>query len=711
MLNSSEKVLTFNSRIFDRNQVKHRLELELKEHPDVERVYIGGYYFGDAMIKDLIDVLMKFPKIQAIDLSANKIGDDGAKYISEVLKKNTSVEVVGLANNKIGGDGAKCLSDLLVENQTIAEVDLRNNIIGDDGAKYLSDLLVKNHTIAKVDLRNNIIGDDGVKCLSNGLETNKTVKTLILSGNHICNNGAKYISEVLKKNTIIEWMDLSANEIGDDGVKYLSEGLKINKTLQILMLNGNIIGDDGVKCLSNGLETNKTVKTLILSGNKIGDTGVERLSEMLKNNTAIKWVDLSYNQIGDVGAKCLSDLLKVNKTIKELTLSWNKIGDIGVKHMLEALKSNACIKNLFLRGNVVSRKGAKYILDWLKRSSSKTHLWDWSTFYFQDPNGWSSGKSDNVARYIGAKIDKIIIAQQDDYSDKFQYPTTLMHLSQIGGNQVIPEDVLFHTSKFLGGDFKKGKISEQKAYDYTKNILTEVDRLKSMKCIASILSALNNYQHQPVEKTLQMKKMAKDIKEKLAQIDNTYISRDTLTAIHMKLEILNNEFKSGSQVKDAQAILQGVQKSLEELWPALKKQEVKWIASAVKSILDKLEKYKGNGKASIAEATKKISAKFEQIKNIIGSKDDDISLGELKGIRTGLKYAFEDFDDLTKEFSDMTRQKDSDQIILFFEGEVLEMLNGVGKKIDEVESELNKRENTKNLKDFMMSREGGLGHF
>ena len=158
----------------------------------LERLYLGGNFFGPEEAPLLADIVRRAPRLQALLLNVGFLGDIGAAMLASALPESC-LEELGLASNGIGPDGAAHLFEAAAAHPTLTRLDLgysvstrvlgaSANSLGDIGAAQAARFLSGNPSLRHLSLRGCGITASGMALLADALQTNTHLHSLTLDG-------------------------------------------------------------------------------------------------------------------------------------------------------------------------------------------------------------------------------------------------------------------------------------------------------------------------------------------------------------------------------------------------------------------------------------------------------------------------------------------------------------------------------------------------
>ncbi len=164
----------------------------IQPHSAVERLYLGGNFFGPAEAPLLAEIVRHAPRLKALLLNVGFLGDTGAALLASALP-NSGLEELGLASNDIGPEGAAHLFEAAAVHPTLTHLDLgyavstrvlgaSANAIGDAGAVRAARCLAGNPQLVRLDLRGNRFSQQGRDLLAEAMEHNTRLQSLSLDG-------------------------------------------------------------------------------------------------------------------------------------------------------------------------------------------------------------------------------------------------------------------------------------------------------------------------------------------------------------------------------------------------------------------------------------------------------------------------------------------------------------------------------------------------
>ena len=158
----------------------------------VERLYLGGNFFGPEEAPLLAEIIHRAPNLKALLLNVGFLGDAGAALLASALPESR-LEELGLASNGIGPDGAALVFDAAAAHPTLTHLDLgysvstrvlgaSANALGDAGAAHAARFLAANPILRHLDLRGSGFTGEGTARLADALEHNTHLHSLPLDG-------------------------------------------------------------------------------------------------------------------------------------------------------------------------------------------------------------------------------------------------------------------------------------------------------------------------------------------------------------------------------------------------------------------------------------------------------------------------------------------------------------------------------------------------
>ncbi len=163
-----------------------------RHNQTIERLYLGGNFFGPDEAPLLADLVRHMPRLKALLLNVGFLGDTGAAQLASALPES-GLEELGLASNGIGPDGAACLFEAAASHPTLTHLHLgyavstrvlgaSPNIIGDAGAASAARCLAVNPGLIRLDLRGAKITAYGRELLADALTHNTHLHFLPIDG-------------------------------------------------------------------------------------------------------------------------------------------------------------------------------------------------------------------------------------------------------------------------------------------------------------------------------------------------------------------------------------------------------------------------------------------------------------------------------------------------------------------------------------------------
>ena len=158
----------------------------------VERLYLGGNFFGLEEAPLLAKIIRCAPRLKALLLNVGFLGDEGAALLASALL-HSKLEELGLASHGIGPDGAANLFEAAAAHPTLTHLDLgyavstralgaSANILGNDGAASAARCLARQSRLRRLNLRGTGITAHGLNLLADSLEQNTSLQFLFLDG-------------------------------------------------------------------------------------------------------------------------------------------------------------------------------------------------------------------------------------------------------------------------------------------------------------------------------------------------------------------------------------------------------------------------------------------------------------------------------------------------------------------------------------------------
>ncbi len=158
----------------------------------IERLYLGGNFFGPEEAPLLADIVRFTPRLKALLLNVSFLGDAGAALLAPALAESR-LEELGLASSGIRLDGAALLFQAAAAHPTLTHLDLgysvstrvlgaSANAHGDAVAVHAAHFLAGNPGLRHLDLRGGGFTGEGTQRLADALEHNTHLISLPLDG-------------------------------------------------------------------------------------------------------------------------------------------------------------------------------------------------------------------------------------------------------------------------------------------------------------------------------------------------------------------------------------------------------------------------------------------------------------------------------------------------------------------------------------------------
>jgi hypothetical protein len=153
---------------------------------DLVSVDIRWMKIGDAMAKELADLLRKCPRVTSLDVQDNFISCIGCMEIAKACASHAHIATLNLSGNRIADLGAAVVSSMLMANSSLTHLDLCGNRLERQATEGIGGGLRGNTTLQALLLDENFFGDEGANELGWALTYNSTLRTLSLRGNVCC---------------------------------------------------------------------------------------------------------------------------------------------------------------------------------------------------------------------------------------------------------------------------------------------------------------------------------------------------------------------------------------------------------------------------------------------------------------------------------------------------------------------------------------------
>jgi hypothetical protein len=297
-----------------------------------------------------------FSTLDKLNLS-NKNLDDAFldNFATQILKNHQEVEELYLSKNRISDRGLKTLIEVLPTTQRLAVLDLADNCISDDGIEALSYYLAASNVRYSINVCNNPITERGLHIIKAGSDLKSGSKiwfswNSLLKGNSRSEESSLSVSQLNLLNFFTKnctHLNLHKEKLDDVSLKNFSMGIEEAKFLTVLNLEKNMIGDKGLIALVQFfLPKANNLKALHLNSNDIGDEGITELSKYIESQySLLEFITLLDNPFGKKSFEMLRHLMQIKKRM-HISFSYSAFLKNIFDSPADANTSNAATVNM-----------------------------------------------------------------------------------------------------------------------------------------------------------------------------------------------------------------------------------------------------------------------------------------------------------------------------------------------------------------------------
>lgn len=330
--NTTLKNLDLSQCSFLTSEIVDPLLAQLRNHPSLCQVNLGGGYFSKASTSLFIEALENNKRISSVILSGIAIEEADFGRILQSATKNVRLKKLDFSYCAFNNNNMSFLVDLLNTNKSLECINL------------------KGITIIQSDSQENL------ELLFSALTKNTNLKSVNLSGIFFIRGNIRYLTRLLRENGHI--LDLDISDINVRGYR--------NYQFEV----------------ARAITDNHTLRCLIISEGLMDSwTCMEWLSTWLSKNTQL--MSLSFQRGGEPRGLCESALelfssaLNVNNTLQEFNApSLGVVSSEDYDSFLKAVSSNKTLLKFALRTTPLEMPTAtlQNLTGWLKRNRELSSL-------------------------------------------------------------------------------------------------------------------------------------------------------------------------------------------------------------------------------------------------------------------------------------------------------------------------------------------------